>query len=151
METITYEKLPHQYAAEQVFLAELATGSYTLTNPLVKLNPYEFCPLTAVILFETPVASEATITVLGKDPAGNISHTFPAAKKHILPIYGLYADYENTVEIVLANGEKEPHSNSDGAVDERRATGHQNGNDQRISGRQSDFPDSSYACHACCL
>ena len=77
-----------------------------MTNPLVKLNPYEFCPLTAVILFETPVASEATITVLGKDPAGNISHTFPAAQKHILPIYGLYADYENTVEIVLANGEK---------------------------------------------
>ncbi len=110
METITYEKLPHiverQYAAEQAFLAEFETGTYTLTNPLVKLNPYEFCPLTAVILFEIPAASEATITVLGKEPAGNISHTFPAAKKHILPIYGLYADYENTVEIVLANGER---------------------------------------------
>ena len=110
METITYEKLPHiverQYAAEQAFLAEFEAGAYTLTSPLVKLNPYEFCPLTAVILFETPAASEATITVLGKEPAGNISHTFPAAKKHILPIYGLYADYENTVEIVLANGER---------------------------------------------
>lgn len=110
METITYEKLPHiverQYAAEQAFLAEFEAGTYTLTNPLVKLNPYEFCPLTAVILFETPAASEATITVLGKEPAGNISHTFPAAKKHILPIYGLYANYENTVEIVLANGER---------------------------------------------
>ena len=110
METITYEKLPHiverQYAAEQAFLAEFEAGHYTLTNPLVKLNPYEFCPLTAVILFETPAASEATVTVLGKEAAGNISHTFPATKKHILPIYGLYADYENTVEIVLANGEK---------------------------------------------
>ena len=110
MKTITYEKLPHiverQYAAEQAFLAEFEAGAYTLTNPLVKLNPYEFCPLTAVILFETPAASEATITVLGKEPAGNITHTFPAAKKHILPVYGLYADYENTVEIVLANGER---------------------------------------------
>ena len=110
METITYEKLPHiverQYAAEQAFLAEFEAGTYTLTNPMVKLNPYEFCPLTAVILFETPAVSEATITVLGKEPAGNISHTFPAAKKHILPIYGLYANYENTVEIVLANGER---------------------------------------------
>lgn len=110
METVTYEKIPHivhrQYQAEQAFLAEFAAGDYTLKNPLVKLNPYEFCPLTAVLLFETPVATEATITVLGKEPAGNITHTFPAEQKHILPIYGLYADYENTVEIVLANGER---------------------------------------------
>ena len=110
METITYERIPHiierQYAAEQAFLAEFEAGSYTLANPLVKLNPYEFCPLTAVVLFETPAASEATITVLGKEAEGNITHRFPASKKHILPIYGLYADYENTVEIVLANGEK---------------------------------------------
>lgn len=110
METITYEKIPHiierQYAAEQAFLAEFEAGSYTLTSPLVKLNPYEFCPLTAVVLFETPAASEATITVLGKEAEGNITHRFPATKKHILPIYGLYADYENTVEIVLGNGEK---------------------------------------------
>lgn len=110
METITYERIPHiierQYAAEQAFLAEFEAGSYTLTSPLVKLNPYEFCPLTAVVLFETPAASEATITVLGKEAEGNITHRFPATKKHILPIYGLYADYENTVEIVLGNGEK---------------------------------------------
>ena len=49
METITYERIPHiierQYAAEQAFLAEFEAGSYTLANPLVKLNPYEFCPL----------------------------------------------------------------------------------------------------------
>jgi arylsulfate sulfotransferase len=110
METITYERIPHiierQYAAEQLFLAEFEEGSYTLANPLVKLNPYEFCPLTAVVMFEIPAASEATITVLGKEVEGNITHRFPAAKKHILPIYGLYADYENTVEIVLGNGEK---------------------------------------------
>ena len=70
METINYERIPHiierQYASEQAFLAEFEAGNYTLTNPLVKLNPYEFCPLTAVVMFETPVASEATITVLGK-------------------------------------------------------------------------------------
>ena len=62
METITYERIPHiierQYAAEQLFLAEFAEGNYTLANPLVKLNPYEFCPLTAVVMFETPAASE---------------------------------------------------------------------------------------------
>ncbi len=110
MTTINYERIPHiierQYAAEQAFLAEFEAGNYTLTNPLVKLNPYEFAPLTAVVMFETPAASEATITVLGKEVEGNITHRFPSTKKHILPIYGLYADYENTVEIVLSNGEK---------------------------------------------
>ena len=110
MSTVFYEKIPHiierQYAAEQAFLAEFEAGNYTLANPLVKLNPYELAPLTAVILFETPSVTEVTITVWGKEPAGNITHTFPAAKKHILPIYGLYAEFTNTVEITLANGEK---------------------------------------------
>ncbi len=110
MATIFYERIPHiierQHAAEQLFLAEFAEGNYTLANPLVKLNPYELAPLTAVVMFETPSVTEVTITVLGKEVEGNITHTFPAGTKHILPIYGLYAAYENTVEIVLSNGEK---------------------------------------------
>ena len=93
METINYERIPHiierQYAAEQAFLAEFEAGNYTLTNPLVKLNPYEFCPLTAVVMFETPAASEATITVLGKEVEGNITHRFPStktsSKSHLFP------------------------------------------------------------------
>ena len=110
MTTVPYKRITHiierQYAAEQAFLAEFEAGNYTLANPLVKLNPYELAPLTAVVMFELPAPSEATITVLGKEPAANITHTFPRSAKHILPIYGLYADYENTVEIVLANGDK---------------------------------------------
>lgn len=110
METVTYKKIPHilkqQADVEKNLLQELAAGDYTLDKPLVKLNPYLLCPLTAVIAFKTPVATEVTITVLGKEAAGNITHTFPAEKAHILPIYGLYADYDNTVEIVLASGGK---------------------------------------------
>lgn len=107
---IKYEEIPHiinrQKEAEEAFLAEFAGGNYTIDNPLIKLNPYVYCPLTAMILFETPVATEATITVKGKEKPGDISHTFPASKQHILRVYGLYADYENTVEIVMANGQR---------------------------------------------
>ena len=107
---VDYKKVEHiidrQAKAEEEFLAEFRAGNYTINNPLVKLNPYLITPLTAVILFKTPIRTEATITVLGKEAAGNITHTFPAAKEHILPIYGLYADYANKVEIVLASGEK---------------------------------------------
>jgi len=44
--------------------------------------------------------------VKGKKHPGDIRHTFPSTTKHILPIYGLYADYENTVEIILSNSER---------------------------------------------
>lgn len=91
---------------EEAFLAEFAAGDYTLTNPLVKLNPYIICPLSAMILFKTPRAEEVTIIVHGKEAAGDIRHTFPAAYEHILPVYGLYADYDNQVEIVLQDGSR---------------------------------------------
>lgn len=103
-------KIPHiitrQNDAEKGFLAEFEAGKYTLDHPLIKLNPYLVAPLTAIVLFETPVSTEATLVVRGKEHAGDIRHTFPASKKHILPVYGLYADYENTVDIILANGQR---------------------------------------------
>lgn len=106
---IKYEKIPHiltrQNEAEQALLAEMARNRYTLAQPLVKLNPYLIAPLTALVLFATPVSTEATIVVRGKEQAGDIRHTFPAATQHILPVYGLYADYENTVEVILATGQ----------------------------------------------
>lgn len=108
MTTVQYEKQDHiikrQLEAEKAFMAEFAAGDYTLTNPLVKLNPYFLAPLTAMVLFKTPVATEVTVTIKGKEEAGNITHRFGAAKEHILPIYGLYADYDNQVELRLANG-----------------------------------------------
>ncbi len=110
-ESIRYEKQDHiitrQFAAEQAMLREFAQGHYTLKQPLVKLNCYEICPLTAMLLFKTPVATEVEVVVHGKEPAGDITHTFPAETEHILPIYGLYADYANQVEVILANGERQ--------------------------------------------
>ncbi|MBO5139787.1 MAG: aryl-sulfate sulfotransferase [Peptococcaceae bacterium] len=108
METITYKQEKHiitiQKEAEEQFLSEFASGKYTLQEPLVKVNPYEICPLTAMVLFRTPVKTEVTVIVRGKAAAGDITHTFPSGMEHILPIYGLYADYDNQVEIVLTNG-----------------------------------------------
>ena len=110
MAEIKYTKkeyiIHQQKANEEAFLAELANGDYTLANPLVKLNPYIICPLSAMILFKTPRPEEVTIIVKGKEPAGDIVHRFPAAYDHVLPVYGLYAGYDNTVEIVLQDGTK---------------------------------------------
>lgn len=107
---IRHEKIPHiitrQNELEKAFLAQFEAGSYTLQNPLVVLNPYEIAPLTAMVMFDTPVDCEATIVVKGKEHPGDIRHTFPSTTKHILPVYGLYADYENVVEIILSNSER---------------------------------------------
>lgn len=91
-----------QFEAEEKFLAELRSGNYTLENPLVVENPYLINPLAAVICFNTDEETAIEITVKGKAVEGDLNHTFGAAKEHVLPIYGLYDDYENTV--VLKDG-----------------------------------------------
>ena len=93
-----------QTKAEEAMLAELDAGSYTLENPLIKVNPYFISPLSAVILFETGKEVAVTVTVKGKEPEGTITHTFPPAKRHVLPVLGLYPDYDNQVEIRLYRG-----------------------------------------------
>ncbi len=93
-----------QAEAEEAMLKEFESGSYTLENPLIKYNLYQINPLSAVICFETEKEVAVTVTVKGKAPQGNISHTFAPAKKHILPIVGLYSDYNNKVELRLYRG-----------------------------------------------
>ena len=95
-----------QNAAEKAMLAELRSGNYTFDNPLVKLNPYLINPYAAVVLFNTPEPIAVTVRVIGKEPEGTMEHTFPRATEHVLPVLGLYAGYDNTVEIELYRGAK---------------------------------------------
>lgn len=79
---------------------------YTIDNPNVILNPYGNSPLTALICFETEEEITPTITVKGKDSLTTYTHTFEKNKKHYLPIYGLYADYENEINIEYVKDSK---------------------------------------------
>lgn len=101
---ITKSLITRQAEMEATFLKQFREGNYTVSNPLVVVNPYEVAPLSAMILFRTPTYQEVTLTVKGKETAGDITHTFPRAVEHILPVYGLYADYDNTVELVCSGG-----------------------------------------------
>ena len=94
-----------QNKREAELLKQLEKGNYTAENPLVQLNPYLISPLTALILFYTDTAQEIQVTVKGKNPQGDILHVFPRSRKHVLPVYGLYPDYENMVELRLSGGE----------------------------------------------
>ena len=94
-----------QAKAEEEMLKKFEAGHYTIQNPLVVYNAYLINPLSAVVCFETEEEVAVTVTVLGKTPQGNMGHTFPKAKKHVLPIVGLYSDYQNKVEIRAYRGE----------------------------------------------
>ena len=71
-----------------------STYGYSIENPNIIVNPYFISPLTAIMLFETDKEEIITVTIHGKTSDTDISYTFNSSKKHTIPIYGLYADYD---------------------------------------------------------
>lgn len=77
---------------------------YTLENPLILLNPYDYAPLTALIAFETEETGTMEVTIWGKSQETTISHKFSAlTNRHFLPIYGLYSDWRNHITLRFIN------------------------------------------------
>ena len=72
---------------------------YSIDNPNIIVNPYGNSPLTALVMFETEQYSEVNITIISKDGASDISCVFEKNKYHMIPIYGLYANYNNKIII----------------------------------------------------
>lgn len=79
---------------------------YSLDNPNVIVNPYGNSPLTALVMFETSNYSEVSIRIVSKNGNSDIVYTFGKNKYHFIPIYGLYADYDNTVILSSEGMEK---------------------------------------------
>ena len=91
-----------QYKVE----SEFESKGYTIDNPNVILNPYGNSPLTALIIFETKSKVSPKVTIEGKDELSTFTNTFSKGKKHYLPIYGLYADYDNEIIIEYKENNK---------------------------------------------
>lgn len=92
------EQLARQTIVDEDLRAELSAGGRSFEQPLVILDPYGDSPLTAVILFETERASRIAVEVEGVTDACSVSFVFDDYRtKHLLPVYGLYADRENRV------------------------------------------------------
>ncbi len=75
---------------------------YTLNNPCVILNPYKLAPLTALIIFNTEEEEQINVSINNR-----FKTSLKASKEHIIPIYGMYADYDNKIKITTKNSEKE--------------------------------------------
>ncbi len=104
------EKIPDtlliQYEKEQEYINDLNKNNYTFDNPKVILNPYGNSPLTALIMFKTDIEEDVEITVEGKDEKTTITNSFEKNKIQIIPVYGLYADYNNKVKLKMGDKEK---------------------------------------------
>ena len=108
--TVKFTKIDHvitqQHHAEQEFLGEYKKTKYSFEAPYVKLNPYLIAPLTALVMFETEKPVGVKIIVKGREKAGDINFAFPEAVEHVIPVYGLYSDFANQVDLILDDGRK---------------------------------------------
>ncbi len=72
-----------------------------LKDSNIVLNPYGNAPQSALLEFDTPLPRNIRISVEGKsDESADISGKFELfTKHHKIPVYGLYFDHENKVEV----------------------------------------------------
>ncbi len=101
---INYRTYPQLSRAVECVVNELSEqNTYTFRNMIALLNPYQYAPLCALVLFNTKKTYRVRVTVFGKTRDCDISYTFSGKTKHRIPVMGLYADYQNKVKIELLN------------------------------------------------
>jgi len=87
---------------------------FTIPQDSIILNPYGYAPLTAIVKYTTSIPGKTKITVKGINGEGSdiVQEFDDLGLSHSVPILGLYADYENTVDIILndENGRAVAHS-----------------------------------------
>jgi arylsulfate sulfotransferase len=78
-----------------------------ITSDSVLVNPSGYGPLSAMVKVSLPVKGKFKLRVVGKNGAlSDISHTFSDFQKvHRLDVFGLYSNFENTIELTYMNSE----------------------------------------------
>lgn len=79
-----------------------SSKKYTLSNPYYELNPYNISPLSAIVIFNT--TDSVPVNVYINDVYVT---TMETTTDHVIPVYGLYEDFENKVKLVTDIGESE--------------------------------------------
>lgn len=95
------ELLSNQNNIDEEIFKNIESGEYTIDKPLLLVNPYGISPLTAIIGFKTNEAAEVNVTVKAKNNGKDLIYTTKESKIHYIPIYGLYLDYVNKVELKI--------------------------------------------------
>ena len=79
----------------------VAPLTFSIPAHSVKLNPYGYTPLSAVVSFTVATAGKIFVRTRGKHGRlTNVEHVFnDNGTHHAIPVIGLYANYANTVDI----------------------------------------------------
>lgn len=90
-----------QQPFEDTLVSQAPPVTFTVAPDSVRVNPYGYTPLSALVRFSTEVAGRTFIRVRGKHGSiTNVEHVFAdPGLHHAVPVVGLYADYANTVDI----------------------------------------------------
>lgn len=91
---------------------------YSIDNPNVIVNTYGNSPLTGIVMFETNDYSDVSVCIKNKNNECDISYSFGKYKYHIIPIYGLYADYNNSIVLKTEGKEKVINIKTDALPDD---------------------------------
>ncbi|GEM_PF-6900382 len=90
-----------QRQADEKIEKAMKDKRYTLSEPFVLKNPYVIAPQTAIIIFNTEDPTTIKMNINGTHAAD-----FESSTVHALPVYGLYDDYTNKVELTDEKGTK---------------------------------------------
>ncbi len=98
--------IDEQEKIDKSLLAELDSGEYTFEDPLIVVNPYNIAPLTALALFTSEEPLNISIHVEGKTKLADVDFTFDGYNtRHMIPVYGLYANTYNKVTLTAKSQE----------------------------------------------
>lgn len=110
LKTVTIDDAGQRELVDEL-IAKSKDEANSLTNPVVVVNPFGTTPLSALAAFHTAKPCTVTVTVKGKPASGekiqaDVTYTVgdDRTTDHVVPIVGLYADYENTVELGTSEG-----------------------------------------------
>lgn len=106
-----------QAEVDELIQKDLEGKKYNLQGAKVYINPYGGSPLGAMIAFKSDKPTTTKVIVKGKHN-DDIIVNYPSEEYHYIPIYGLYQDYENQVEIELGDGTKQTFIIPIGIIDQ---------------------------------
>ena len=96
--------IERQAEIDRELLDNLDKKIYSFASPYVVLDPYGMTPLSVLVLFTSDEPLNISIHIAGKTKLADVDFVFDGHNtRHIIPVYGLYADEMNEVELTAKN------------------------------------------------
>lgn len=109
-----------QQSIDEQIRKSLENGKHKLEDAQVYVNPYGSSPLSALITFYTESEESVEVIIKGKNNNDLKLNYDEKTNYHYVPVFGLYADYENSITIKVSDGNSETVKIKTDAIDDRK-------------------------------